>query len=68
MTDRLPLAEYWIVDVDAQIVERWRPDDERPEIAADELLWTLRAKTAGLSIDLPALFSRVLDDGLRTGD
>jgi Uma2 family endonuclease len=31
--------EYWIVDLDARIVERWRPGDERPEIVADRLEW-----------------------------
>jgi hypothetical protein len=23
--------EYWIVDLDAQLIERWKPDHERPE-------------------------------------
>lgn len=23
------VGEYWIVDVDARVIERWRPDDER---------------------------------------
>src|SRR2546427_2160382 len=28
------VGEYWIVDVDARIVERWRATDERPEIVS----------------------------------
>lgn len=31
--------EYWIVDLDARVVERWRAQDERPEIIADRLVW-----------------------------
>ena len=31
------VSEYWIVDLDARLVERWRPDDERPEIVSETL-------------------------------
>lgn len=54
------VADYWIVDVDAQCIERWRPDDERPEILADALSWQSRADVAALLIDLPALFADML--------
>ena len=27
---RAPVPEYWIVDLDARLVERWKPDDTRP--------------------------------------
>lgn len=33
------VQEYWIVDIDAHIVERWRSGDTRPEIVADMLTW-----------------------------
>ena len=36
---RQNVPEYWIVDVDARLVERWRPDDERGELLTEELLW-----------------------------
>src|SRR6185312_12215292 len=26
------VPEYWIVDGDARLVERWRPADDRPEV------------------------------------
>lgn len=33
------VAEYWIVDPDARLVERWTPTDTRPEIVSDRLVW-----------------------------
>lgn len=49
------VAEYWIVDLDAQLVERWRPGDERPEVLSDVLTWDpVPGVTA--RIDLPQLF------------
>ena len=50
------VAAYWIVDVDAQVVEVWRPDDERPEIAAETLQWQVSSDVPELSIDLRELF------------
>lgn len=55
--ERVP--EYWIVDVDARLVERWRPDDERPEILAERIEWQPDQKHPPLVIDLPAYFRDV---------
>jgi Uma2 family endonuclease len=55
------VPEYWILDPDARVVERWRPDDERPEILAEGLRWQPRADVAALEIDLAAFFARALD-------
>lgn len=52
------VEEYWIVDLDARLVERWRAGDERPEILDATLEWTLRAGASG-SVDLAALFGRL---------
>ncbi len=30
-------SEYWVVDTDARMVERWRPDDDQPEVCSDTL-------------------------------
>ena len=35
------VGEYWIVDLDARLIERWRPEDSRPEIVGEELEWSL---------------------------
>lgn len=49
--------EYWIVDQPSQLVERWRPQDERPEIIHDTLIWHPAGANEPLSIDLAALFA-----------
>ena len=53
------VAAYWIVDIDARLVERWLPDDERPEILADELQWHPEGARTAMEIDLAEFFSRV---------
>ena len=55
--ERVP--EYWIVDVDARLIERWRPEDERPEILAEQLEWRPDPAHPPLTIDLPAYFRDV---------
>jgi Uma2 family endonuclease len=35
------VREYWIVDIDARLIERWRPSDIRPEIIAGRFEWDL---------------------------
>ena len=52
------VEEYWIVDIDARVVERWRTGDQRPEIVDGTLEWYLSAGVTG-SIDLPRLFERI---------
>ena len=55
--ERIP--EYWIVDVDARVIERWRADDERPEIVSEQIDWRADASHPPLIIDLPAYFRDV---------
>jgi Uma2 family endonuclease len=55
------ILEYWIVDLDSRLVERWRPGDERPEIISVTLSWQLSESTAAFELDLGAYFAEVLD-------
>jgi Uma2 family endonuclease len=55
------VPEYWIVDLDARVVERWRPGDERPEILAEVLVWHPQPAARPLSIELEAFFADVMD-------
>ncbi|HKG93624.1 MAG TPA: Uma2 family endonuclease [Gemmatimonadaceae bacterium] len=54
--------EYWIVDVDARLVERWRPEDERPEVVSGAIEWRPEPAPESLRIDLDALFAEALDE------
>ena len=59
---RARVPEYWVVDLDARLVERWRPGDERPEILLERLTWELRQGVEPLVIDLAAYFKQVFDE------
>ena len=56
------VPEYWIVDLDSRLVERWRPLDDRPEIATDTLEWRPAGATEPLVIDLRAMFVEAIGD------
>jgi Uma2 family endonuclease len=51
------VAEYWIVDLDARLLERWRPDDDRPEIVQDRMTWQPRGAVTELVFALEDLFA-----------
>jgi Uma2 family endonuclease len=50
------VGEYWIVDLDARLIERWAPGDKRPEVLAEKLAWTLPGGASGV-IDVAGLFA-----------
>lgn len=56
------VPEYWIVDVDARLIERWRPEDTRPEILDQQLTWQPDPAAPPLVIDLARYFVDVLGE------
>ena len=55
------VPEYWIVDLEARLVERWRPSDDRPEVLTQKLEWRPPGSRVPLAIDLTAYFTEVLE-------
>jgi Uma2 family endonuclease len=53
---RAGVGEYWIVDLDARLIERWTPSDIRPEILDERLVWSPEGEPSLLSLDLASLF------------
>lgn len=58
--ERVP--EYWIVDLDARVIERTTPTDPRPEVLGDRLEWSPEGASELLVIDLAKYFAKVLDE------
>ena len=55
------VAEYWVVDLDSRLVERWRAGDERPEILDRALEWRRPAGSEKpLLVDLESFFEKIL--------
>jgi Uma2 family endonuclease len=53
---RWRIPEYWIVDVDARCIERWRPDDERPEMLVDRITWRPEGASEEMVIEVAEFF------------
>ena len=61
------IPEYWIVDLDAQVIERWRPDDVRTEVIINTLEWTPSPEHSAFVLELPAFFRTVQERVDATG-
>ena len=57
------VEEYWIVDLDARIIERWRRGAERPEVIVSTLEWQPAASAVAFRLDLPRYFAGLLGEG-----
>ena len=54
------VPQYWIVDLDARIFERWRPGDDRPEVLRAWMTWHPVVSIPALEINLDEFFTSVL--------
>ncbi|MHB1861437.1 MAG: Uma2 family endonuclease [Gemmatimonadaceae bacterium] len=57
--DTADVTEYWVVDLDARLIERWRHAESRPALVDGTLEWRPLDASEPLLIDLPAFFARV---------
>lgn len=58
---RAGVSEYWIVDLDARLIERWRPQDERPEIVHELMRWQPGGAPEALDFDVARFFAPLGD-------
>ena len=56
------VSEYWIVDLDARVFERWQPNDTRPDVIPRELVWQPAGAAAPFRLELPLYFAEILGD------
>jgi Uma2 family endonuclease len=59
---RSGVEEYWIVDLDARLIERWRPGRPSPEVLTERLIWAPQGAAAPLEIDLTSYFASLGDE------
>ncbi len=55
------VAEYWIVDLNTRVIERWLPNDEQPEMAAGEMVWRPVVDAEALRMDVVEYFREAFD-------
>ena len=53
------VPEYWVIDLDAELVERWKPREGRPDILRDLLEWVPDGAQESFTLGLPGYFARV---------
>ena len=53
------VPEYWIVDLDARIIERWTPDRETPRVESGRFEWKPAGTTSALIVQTGGLFERI---------
>ena len=53
------VPDYWIVDLDAELVEHWRPGQPGPLVLRDRLEWHPAGAGEPFTLDLPRYFTRV---------
>lgn len=54
------VPDYWIVDLDSRLIERWQPGDSRPELLTETVEWLPAGAAKSFVLELPAYFDRLL--------
>ena len=55
------VPDYWIVDLDARLFERWAPGDERPELLTEALVWHPAGATTPFTMEIPSYFAGIFE-------
>ena len=53
------VSEYWVIDLNARLIERWIPNDDRPEVIVDTLVWRPEGASEPFILELPGYFADV---------
>lgn len=53
------VPEYWVMDLDAWVIEQWTPGQESPMIVRDVLVWQPESANEALRLDVAALFDEL---------
>jgi Uma2 family endonuclease len=56
------VSEYWIVDLDARVIERSTPASNAVEVISEKLIWNPDGAAEHLEVDVEEYFRAVLDD------
>ena len=56
------VPEYWIVDLDARLIERWHTGDERPEMIAASLAWRPEGAASAFVLDVERFFAELYSE------
>jgi Uma2 family endonuclease len=54
------VSEYWVVNVEARIVSRWRGLEDPGEVFSRRVTWLPQGMNVAMEIDLPGLFDEAL--------
>ncbi len=53
------VAEYWVVDMDARLIERWTPERVTPQLERGTFAWAPAGAPEPLLVDVPDLSARI---------
>ena len=56
------MPDYWIVNPNAQVFERWRPGDAQVELLSERVTWRPAGADEGMEIDLAAYWREVFGE------
>lgn len=56
---RMPVDEYWVVDLDGRQVERWFSGRPNVQVERSMMTWQLKGADHPITIDLPKLFASI---------